>query len=168
MEIEYAKLGCEYAIEIGELKAASVIAGNFMQIYHGIERNAKKALEIGRVRIDVNKKIIDAGLDHDLKRYIEDAQNYSDIYRMELGLKNKETGQGFLYAAYYAEHSTKESRRYRDYECAINNYWYSKFAQEPINSEFWEKAHRYAKKFPFNHTCSVIVKEYRELKKGSK
>ncbi len=23
-------------------------------------------------------------------------------------------------------------------------------------------------KFPFNHTCSVIVKEYRELKKGSK
>lgn len=45
-------------------------------------------------------------------------QNYSDIYRMELGLKNKETGQGFLYAAYYAEHSTKESRRYRDYECA--------------------------------------------------
>ena len=56
MEIEYAKLGCEYAIEIGELKAASVIAGNFMQIYHGIERNAKKALEIGRVRIDVNKK----------------------------------------------------------------------------------------------------------------
>ena len=32
----------EYAIEIGELKAASVIAGNFMQIYHGIERNAKK------------------------------------------------------------------------------------------------------------------------------
>lgn len=168
MEIEYAKLGCEYAIEIGELKAASVIAGNFMQIYHGIERNAKKALEIGRVRIDVNKKIIDAGLDHDLKRYIEDAQNYSDVYRMELGLKNKETGQGFLYAAYYAEHSTKESRRYRDYECAINNYWYSKFAQEPINSEFWEKAHWYAKKFPFNHTCSVIVKEYRELKKGSK
>ena len=56
----------------------------------------------------------------------------------------------------------------QDYECAINNYWYSKFAQEPINSEFWEKAHRYAKKFPFNHTCSVIVKEYRELKKGSK
>ena len=93
MEIEYAKLGCEYAIEIGELKAASVIAGNFMQIYHGIERNAKKALEIGRVRIDVNKKIIDAGLDHDLKRYIEDAQNYSDVYRMELGLKNKETAK---------------------------------------------------------------------------
>ena len=87
---------------------------------------------------------------------------------MELGLKNKETGQGFLYAAYYAEHSTKESRRYRDYECAINNYWYSKFAQEPINSDFWEKAYRYAQKFPFNHACSVIVKEYRELKKGSK
>ena len=165
MDVEYVKMGCQYAIENDEIHVAKAIAINFTRLYNAIEPERKKVLEVVRILMEINKKIIDKGLDHDLKLCIKDAQAYSNTYQYDWGIGNKEKSRGFWYAAYYAEHSKKESRRYRNYECAVNNYWYSKFAREPIDSEFWEKAYRYAKKFPTDQTCLMIVKEYRELKK---
>lgn len=165
MDVEYVKIGCQYAIENDEIHVAKAIANNFTRLYNAIEPERKKVLEVVRILMEINKKIIDKGLDHDLKLCIKDAQTYSNTYQYDWGIGNEEKSRGFWYAAYYAEHSKKESRRYRNYECAVNNYWYSKFAREPIDSEFWEKAYRYAKKFPTDQTCLMIVKEYRELKK---
>ena len=165
MDVEYVKIGCQYAIENDEIHVAKAIANNFTRLYNAIESEQKKVLEVVRILMEINKKIIDKGLDHDLELCIKDAQTYSNTYQYDWGIGNEEKSRGFWYAAYYAEHSKKESRRYRNYECAVNNYWYSKFAREPIDSEFWEKAYRYAKKFPTDQTCSMIVKEYRELKK---
>lgn len=166
LDIKYVRMGYKYALENNDLKIAKVIINNFARLYHIIESNRKNYLELTKILMEIQKRIIDNGLEHNLKVYIENAQCYSNTYQFDLGIVNEQTGLGFLYAAYYAEHSNQESGRYRDYECAINNYWYSKFAGLSVNSVFWEKAYQYAKKFPFNRTCSTIVKEYRELQKS--
>lgn len=164
IDLKYVKMGCEYAIKNNDLMIAKYIANNYLLMYSRI-KEYNKGQEIAIMLLEIYKKIIDQGLEHDLELFIKNAQAYSDIYRFKLNRIDKEAGQGFLYAAYYAEHSKEKNAKYRNYQCAISYYWYAKYANEPVYSKYWEKAYTYASKFLFNKECSAIVKEYRELKR---
>jgi hypothetical protein len=165
-DISYIKSGWQYAIKCEKYELADNISNNYTVLYAGLGEE-EKCQEIALLLIETHKLMVDHGCDFDLKKFINDAEAYAYGFRKLPGNNNDEKiAKGYLYAAYFAEHSNKESESYRNRKIALDYYWYCVYAQERAYSEYANKAYTAALKVPFSKDCRLIVKETKKARKG--
>lgn len=153
------------AMDKKNYELAENISHNYYFIYGKLgEFDSTKAA--GLMLEITHREIFDAGLEYDLKKFIGDSQGYANLFRDAPGNNDSEIAKGYLNAAYFAEHSDKESASYRNKEIALNYYWYCAFAEQDVFSIYAEKAYNAALKVPFSKDCRCIAREIRTKRKN--